>query len=575
MGLASAAALIATASFKNRVLRQLRRLRQPKYLIPTIVGLAYFFSLFGRRLLVSSARVHVEEAGPALIFVEVFLLVAGLLLIAGAWVFGKDDATLQFSEAEIQWLFPAPVSRRALLHYRLVMTTLRTFLGAILTTLIFGRSMTGHPVLFTLGFWLALSVMSMHATAASLTRASLAEQGLLGFRRRALSVVALLAVVGLAAWVAVDTVPPPPPEALSGDSVAAWVGQVLDARPLAYLLAPARALTGLILAQDGGAFLRRLPWALLLFALHYLWVLSSKASFEDGAVEWAARRAARLEARRSGRRGLTVTGARKPPFTLRAHGRPEVAFLWKNVIASRRLLGLRLLPPLLAVGAVVGLMGFSALRHSPSGYAAAVGLVCLGVWGLLVLLGPTMFRADLRVDLPNIDILRAWPLSGAQVVRGEVAGVAVVLTLLQWALLAAAVLLSAFYVEPTFPLLERVEAALACALLGPPFTVLGLVVQNGAVLLFPGWISPDLQKTRGFEVVGQRMLTLAGTLLVVVVGVLPAAAVGAGVGALLYLVIGAHALPFAAAAGAAVMLVEAHLATLALGGLFDRFDVTS
>lgn len=574
MGLASAGVLIATASLKNRALRQLRRLRQPKYLIPTVVGLAYFVSIFGRRLLVSSAGVRVEY-GPASVFVEVLLLTGGLLVIAGAWVFGKDDAALHFSEAEVQWLFPAPVTRRALLHYRLATATLRTLLGAIFTTLIFGRSMTGHPVLFTFGFWLALSVMSLHATAASLTRASLAEQGLLGLRRRRLAVLALLAVLGLAVWVAVDTLPPPPPETLDGASAGAWLREVLAARPLAYLLAPARVLTGLILAADAGAFLRLLPWGLLLFALHYLWVLSSKASFEDGAVEWAARRTARLEALRGGRRGLAVAGPRRPPFALGAHGRPEVAFLWKNLIAARRLLGLRLLPPLLAIGTVVGMMGFTALRHSPSGYAAVVGLVLAGVWGLLVLLGPTMLRADLRADLPNVDILRAWPLSGATVMRGEVAGVAVVLALAQWASLAAAVLLSAFYVEPAFPFLERVELALSCALLGAPFTLLGLVVQNGAVLLFPGWVSPDLQKTRGFEVMGQRMLTLAGTLLVVVLGVLPAAAVGGGVGLLLSLAIGEHAVPFAAAAAAAVMLAEAHLATVALGRLFDRFDVTS
>lgn len=487
MGLASAAVLITTASLKNRVLRQVRRLRQPKYLIPTLVGVAYFVSLFGRRLFITRvAPGAVDDDAPSLVFVEVFFLVMGLLVVAGAWVFGKDDAVLQFTEAEIQWFFPAPVTRRALLHYRLGMTTLRTLFGAVISTLIFGRSMTGHPYLFTLGFWVALSVMSMHGTAASLTRASLAEQGLLGLRRRVVSVLALLAVVGVAVWAAVQFSPPVPPSDVDASAIAGWVGQVLDERPLKYLLAPARALTGLMLAPDLGTFLWRLPWGLALFALHYAWVLSSKASFEDGAVEFAARRTARLEAMRSGRRGLSPSSSKWQPFKLGAVGRPEVAFLWKNAIAARRLLGLRIIPVVLAIALSSGLVGFSLVQRTPAGYAALAAIVCCGVWALVVLLGPTMVRADLRADLPNLDILRSWPLSGAAVVRGQVAGVAAMLTLLQWALLAAALALSAFYVEPAFGLLRRVELAVCCALLGPPFTVLGLVVQNGAVLLFPG-----------------------------------------------------------------------------------------
>lgn len=71
------------------------------------------------------------------------------------------------------------------------------------------------------------------------------------------------------------------------------------------------------------------------------------------------------------------------------------------------------------------------------------------------------------------------------------------------------------------------------------------------------------------------MLTLAGTLLVVVVGVAPAAAAGAGLVAALWLLIAEHGVPFGAALASAVMFAEAHVATMGLGRLFDRYDVTT
>ena len=43
-----------------------------------------------------------------------------MALAAGAWLFPLDSGLLEFSEAEMQFLFPAPVSRRQLLIHRLL-----------------------------------------------------------------------------------------------------------------------------------------------------------------------------------------------------------------------------------------------------------------------------------------------------------------------------------------------------------------------------------------------------------------------------------------------------------------------
>ena len=49
------------------------------------------------------------------------------------------------------------------------------------------------------------------------------------------------------------------------------------------------------------------------------------------------------------------------------------------------------------------------------------------------------------------------------------------------------------------------------------------VSQNAMVVLYPAWLPPEGERVRGVEALGQRLLTLAGPLLVLVVGLMPAA----------------------------------------------------
>ena len=56
MGLFSASAFLVGAGAKNRVVRQVRRLRQPRYLVATLAGLFYFWSVFIRRITFPAAH---------------------------------------------------------------------------------------------------------------------------------------------------------------------------------------------------------------------------------------------------------------------------------------------------------------------------------------------------------------------------------------------------------------------------------------------------------------------------------------------------------------------------------------
>jgi ABC-2 type transport system permease protein len=106
-------------------------------------------------------------------------------------------------------------------------------------------------------------------------------------------------------------------------------------------------------------------------------------------------------------------------------------------------------------------------------------------------------------------------------------------------------------------------------------SVAGLLLRNAMVLFLPGWTPADGQVARGPEAVGQRALVLAGTLILVVVGLLPAAIVGSVVAWSLFVGVGPVALVVGALVGAALFAVEIYFALIALGRSFDRFDLSA
>src|SRR5262249_37393154 len=217
LNLAQVSSFLFIAGVRNRVRRQIQRMRQPKYLIATLVGAFYFWSIFGRRLRFSGVRPQATTQSLGLI--EAVLVAMALITVAGAWLFGSDRAEITFSEAEIQFLFPAPMSRRKLLMYRLSKGFVRPFLGALVITVFSVGSLTGHPLLFLLGGWVALSTMMLHLTGAALTRASLVEAGRSGLRRRLGTLAVFLAVVVALAWWALRAPKPPTPQRWSLESL--------------------------------------------------------------------------------------------------------------------------------------------------------------------------------------------------------------------------------------------------------------------------------------------------------------------------------------------------------------------
>jgi hypothetical protein len=123
---------------------------------------------------------------------------------------------------------------------------------------------------------------------------------------------------------------------------------------------------------------------------------------------------------------------------------------------------------------------------------------------------------------------------------------------------------------------DRASAALCIGILAPAYNMVTLLVPNMATVLFPAWFQTGRDGPAGFEVMGQRLLFTFGTLLAVVLSLVPAAAAFGAVWFVFQLVVSPWlAAPFGAVAGALVLLAEATFGIAFLGRLFDRIDITN
>jgi hypothetical protein len=97
-------------------------------------------------------------------------------------------------------------------------------------------------------------------------------------------------------------------------------------------------------------------------------------------------------------------------------------------------------------------------------------------------------------------------------------------------------------------------------------------VQNGTALLFPAWVRLGTE-ARGFETMGQNLLTMGATTLVAAVAlVFPV-----GLGLLIVLfreAIGVLTFPLATLLGSILLLLELWPMINWLGDLFERTDVS-
>ena len=551
---------LTACSLKNRLWRRLRRLREPRYLAGLVVGLLYLYWFVVRNQMRAPRRGRTDLTWLTSFAPDIVVGGAVLLWVVAVlvWLWPFATRTWTFTAAEVQFFFTAPLTRRQLLNYKLLRSQVGLLFSVLIASLFTGaaRAAVAGRWSLLLGGWLLFAAIFLHVLGANLTKSSFRAPASrvpwLAWASATLMIVVSGLLCGTYLVHARALVSRPLNDAIFGIVELGRVG----AAPFA--LWPFSAVLAPIFAETPLAFVRALGPALVVLVLNYVWVLWSDANLEDAASA--------AEQRQAQGRSAPAPVVRPAPFSLAARGRVETAILWKNTILLGRYVSLRLVVrvsiPVVVMAVVFGL-------NSKGGSLAPL-LLMLIVFATVV--GPFMIRNDLRHDLQRLSVLKTWPISGRELLLGELLAPIFLLSAIVWFLLAVTLALSPAWKDGPIDAVGRAALLVSVGLLAPMLIAGQVIIQNAAVVLFPGWIATGGARARGIEAMGQNMLMFAGTLLALAIGVLPASAIAGGLGYVLYLFLGWPGLLPATMLLASILVVEAGLVVMWLGRVLERTD---
>jgi ABC-2 type transport system permease protein len=569
-------------SWRGMLRSRLLRLKQPKYLVGALVGVAYVYFIFLRRGGPRGGGYPQSSSIPAegLPIITTVAALALLIVVALSWMLPRRSAGLTFSEAEIAFLFPAPIRRRTLIHFRLITAQIGLVLTSLILALVSNRwtFLGGNALTHAIGWWLVLATLNLHFTGSAFVITRLRNRGVTSLRRQLIAVgIAVLAVVATVAWVVMELRLPSAADLASAETLKTYAVGMLASGPLPWLLAIPKLVVAPFLAADVPAFAFALLPALAVLVLHYFWVMRSEVAFEEVAVARAEKRAARIAAIREGRSHSAAGGikSQRAPFRLKSSGAPEIAFLWKNLIATHGFFRPRTF--LIAAAIITGGCGWLGRHPEFGGLFAAVWAVATAAVIFTLLLGPQVTRNDLRGDLLNSDILKTYPLHGWQIVLGELLAPIAILTSLLWLELLALTLSVPADTLQSIGTDLRIAIVASLAVVAVPFCALQLLVPNTVAVLFPAWVRTVSNRSEhGLDIMGQRIIFIAGQALVALIALLPAGIVASILYFLAQWLVGPPiAVLIAAAAVFGILTAEVWAGVRWLGGRFDAFDLSS
>lgn len=558
-------------SARNRLRGQVARLKRPRYLLAVLAGALYFGTLLFNSQMPSPLAGSTSTGAGQLIYTAIIFVT-----IASGWVLGSDRPALVFSEAEVQLLFPAPLTRAALVRYKVAQAQIVVLFSVLIWVILLRRGGTTLPFwMRAISLWIILSTMYLHRVGASLVRTSAVTHGSRGMRNNAIPIVIVATIVSIVGWTVVRAIPTVRAAMVIGEGGSALT-RLIASQPLSTILFPFHLLIAPLFADSARHWLIAILPAFALMAAHYPWVTRTDAAFEEAVADAAAKRARAIATTRDARRrpNTRTDGAvPRPWFPLAATGNPAIAIVWKNVLAYTRALRLTTLAILVGGAAVIGTAVYSQVGDWSE--LAAVGeALCAIPLVMLVFLGPGFVRVDLRQDLLQLDQLRSYPLRGSTIVAAEVLSTTVILTAMQYLLLALATLLSSFDTHAPVPI---APAALIAVVALPTLNAISLTVANGTALLFPGWVRLGDGRAAGIEAMGQNVLGILLSFVVMLVAMLlplmAATLVAGAIGALTGRGINAWAFVPAAPIGALVACGELWLVIRWLGRVFARTDL--
>jgi ABC-2 type transport system permease protein len=558
-------------SARNRLRGQVARLKRPRYLLAVLAGALYFGTLLFNSQMPSPLAGSTSSSIGQLIYTALIFVT-----IASGWVLGSDRPALVFSEAEVQLLFPAPLSRAALVRYKVAQAQVVVLFSVLIWVVLLRRGGTSLPFwMRAISLWIILSTLYLHRVGASLVRTSAVTHGTRGMRNNAIPIAIVTAAIAVVGWSIVRAIPTVRAAMRLGDGAQAFA-QLASSQPLATILFPFRLLVAPLFADSSIHWLLAILPAFALMAVHYPWVTRTDAAFEEAVADAAARRARAIAATRDARRRPAMAAEGAVPrawFPLAPTGHPAIAIIWKNVLAYTRALRLTTLAILVCGVAVIGTAVYSEVGDWSD--LAQIGEVLSAIpIVMLVILGPGFVRTDLRQDLLQLDQLRGYPLRGSMIVAAEIASTTMILTAMQYLLLAFTASLASLDAHVPVPIAPAVLIALVVL---PTLNAISLTVANGAALLFPGWVRLGDGRAAGIEAMGQNVLAIFVSLIITFVAmILPLVAallVAGAVSAVTSRAMNVWSFVPAAPVASLVVIAELWLAIRWLGRVFARTDL--
>lgn len=516
----------------NRIRQQLIRLRQPRYLIGAMVGLAYLWFFLFRPDRPIPARGQAIELGSLL---PGFFALALLAKLTWDWFRSKGLGVFSFTQGEAHYLFTGPIRRSAMLSYLISKGLATTLMSAAIITLISIRFGGDDSVVRR--FFIASGIISflmLHRAGTALLQikpVSKARRSLIHGARLVFILALLVVLAALRPAITLVT-------DLGFRAALEHLATGLNQGMAGLVLSPFKLLTAPLVPQTV-AQPSLLPLWLAAIAL-YLAVIRLPVDFREAALASAGEQAEAtsrlLKAQTSGAFVPSSLEKVKTRIPLRAEGHPAVAIVWKNSLVffrGRMHFILLLITGMILMIAVLGAQG-SATRQLP---AEAMAALFLGVVIMLSFLGPGSLRNDIRADVLYLSTLKSWPLPGMQVVIAELASPVIFLTLVQVFLIVAGVIWVAIGgLLSALPIPLLLVGLVLSPILILELNLLCFGVHNVLVLAFPSWVRFGQHKP-GVEMMGQNIIVGVATILAIVLILLApvvlAAAAGVGMQQLL------------------------------------------
>jgi hypothetical protein len=475
------------------------------------------------------------EAVPVMMF---------LLAVLGV-VTSPGGRALYFLSSEVDFLFPAPFSRRQILVYKI----LGNITAAVYIALIFPLVLLPYIRCWAAaaaGCFLGFLMLNSLAMCANLVAQTVTEGAFTRTRKLLLGGVLVAAAVALG-------------QAAAQGLDAPWQETLLRVRhafAAEIVLAPFAVFAKIITAG------RLVPDALGWVALGAIMVVGVYAlaiRLDANYLETAARVSRQMQKRirRTMNDGIFALQAGK----VRSWRLPQPPWMggvgplvWRQVIQARR--GSRGTMIMMAIIAAAFGLPLALSVHDRSALTAILPHAIIGVAAYMAVLYSAQARLGFNGDYERMDLLKSLPVRPMAMACGQTIVVVLILTLLQWSMFAA----TAIFVP------AGTTEMLVAGLLILPFDWILCGTENFLFLLYPA--PPVVTGSEGFLKMGRAMLfMLTKSLAIVACG-----AVAAVPAAVVYFA--TQSVLEACLAGWLTLLLPSFGLLLLVAWAFQRYDVS-